>query len=182
MDRNRNATRSYPSDFRERAGRVVADRRDTFWSVTAALGNIEQKFGCSGDSLSEWDRPTQHEAEMEARPISTKVHFRDLERENGERRQCRENEETARRTVFPVKRDYIQMTPLPDAKTARGLIGGRIEDEYDINAHSGLKMRGLRAFKAVQTAAAGLSGETGARPLDLSRYCVPRIEVEQDGR
>lgn len=30
--------------------------------------------------------------------------------------------------VMTLKRDYVQVTPLPDAQTALGLIGGQIED------------------------------------------------------
>ena len=56
--------------------------------------------------------------------------------------------------VKTLKRDYVQVTPLPDAQTVLGLIGGWIEDYNDNHPHSGLKMRSPREFIAVQTATA----------------------------
>ncbi|TVS18526.1 MAG: IS3 family transposase, partial [Planctomycetaceae bacterium] len=48
--------------------------------------------------------------------------------------------------VKTLKRDYVQVTPLPDAQTVLGLIGGWIEDYNDNHPHSGLKMRSPREF------------------------------------
>jgi transposase InsO family protein len=56
--------------------------------------------------------------------------------------------------VKTLKRDYVQVTPLPDARTVLGLIGGWIEDYNDKHLHSGLKMRSPREFIAAQTATA----------------------------
>ncbi len=56
--------------------------------------------------------------------------------------------------VKTLKRDYVQVTPLPDAQTVLGLIGGWIEDYNDNHPHSGLKMRSPREFIAAQTATA----------------------------
>ena len=56
--------------------------------------------------------------------------------------------------VKTLKRDYVQVTPLPDARTVLGLIGGWIEDYNDNHPHSGLKMRSPREFIAAQTATA----------------------------
>ncbi|MCC5974718.1 MAG: IS3 family transposase [Rubellimicrobium sp.] len=56
--------------------------------------------------------------------------------------------------VKTLKRDYVQVTPLPDAHTVLGLIGGWIEDYNDNHPHSGLKMRSPREFIAAQTATA----------------------------
>ncbi|SNX69020.1 hypothetical protein SAMN05878503_1035 [Cereibacter ovatus] len=53
-----------------------------------------------------------------------------------------------------LKRDYVQVTPLPDAQTALGLIGVWIEDCNDNHPHSGLKMRSPHEFIAAQTATA----------------------------
>ena len=53
-----------------------------------------------------------------------------------------------------LKRDCVHVTPLPDAQTALGLIGGRIEDDNDNHPHSGLKMRSPRESIAAQTATA----------------------------
>ncbi|MCG6113496.1 MAG: integrase core domain-containing protein, partial [Paracoccus sp.] len=56
--------------------------------------------------------------------------------------------------VKTLKRDYVQVTPLPDAQAVLGLIGGWIEDYNDNHPHSGLKMRSPREFIAAQTAIA----------------------------
>lgn len=56
--------------------------------------------------------------------------------------------------VKTLKRDYVQVTPLPDSQTVLGLIGGWIEDYNDNHPHSGLKMRSHREFIAAQTATA----------------------------
>lgn len=53
-----------------------------------------------------------------------------------------------------LKRDYVQVTPLPDAHTVLGLIGGWIEDYNNNHPHSGLKMRSPREFIAAQIATA----------------------------
>lgn len=56
--------------------------------------------------------------------------------------------------VKTLKRDYVQVTPLSDAQTVLGLIGGWIEDYNDNHPHSGLKMRSPREFIAAQTVTA----------------------------
>ena len=52
--------------------------------------------------------------------------------------------------VKTLKRDDVQVTPLPDAPTVLGLI----EDDNDNRPRSGLKMRLPRQFIAAQTATA----------------------------
>jgi len=56
--------------------------------------------------------------------------------------------------VKTLKRDYVQVTPLPDAQNVLGLIGTWIEDYNDNHPHSGLKMRSPREFIAAQSATA----------------------------
>ena len=56
--------------------------------------------------------------------------------------------------VKTLKRDYVQVTPIPDGRTALGLIAGWFEDYNENHPHSGLKMRSPREFIAAQTAAA----------------------------
>ena len=48
--------------------------------------------------------------------------------------------------VMKLKRDYVQVTPLPDPQTVLGLIGGWIEDYNENHPHSGLKIRLPREF------------------------------------
>ena len=53
--------------------------------------------------------------------------------------------------VNTLKRDYVRVTPLPDAETVLGLIAGWIEDYNENHPHSGLKMRSPREFIKAQT-------------------------------
>ncbi len=56
--------------------------------------------------------------------------------------------------VHTLKRDYVQITPLPDAASALALIGPWFHDYNDHHPHSGLRMRSPREFLAAQTAIA----------------------------
>jgi transposase InsO family protein len=56
--------------------------------------------------------------------------------------------------VRTLKRDYVQITPLPDAATALQLLPAWFEDYNTHHPHSGLKMRSPREFIAAQTATA----------------------------
>lgn len=56
--------------------------------------------------------------------------------------------------VNTLKRDYVNVTPLPDAATVLGLIAGWFEDYNENHPHSGLKMRSPREYIAAQTATA----------------------------
>lgn len=56
--------------------------------------------------------------------------------------------------VKTLKRDYVQVTPLPDAQTVLELIGGWFKDYNDNHSHLGLKMRSPCEFIAAQTATA----------------------------
>ena len=50
--------------------------------------------------------------------------------------------------VKTLKRDYIRITPLPDAKTVLGLVDGWIDDYNTIHPHSALRMRSPVEFRA----------------------------------
>ncbi|EYD76783.1 Mobile element protein [Rubellimicrobium mesophilum DSM 19309] len=56
--------------------------------------------------------------------------------------------------VRTLKRDYVQVTPLPDAAAVLGLLPSWFEDYNAHHPHSGLKMRSPREFIAAQTATA----------------------------
>jgi putative transposase len=56
--------------------------------------------------------------------------------------------------VKALKRDYVQLTPLPNAEAALGLIASWIDDYNENHPHSGLRMRSPREFIAAQTATA----------------------------
>ncbi len=51
-----------------------------------------------------------------------------------------------------LKRDYVRVTPLPDAQAVLDLVSGWIEDYNENHPHSGLKMRSPREFITAQTA------------------------------
>jgi len=52
--------------------------------------------------------------------------------------------------VKTLKRDYVRISPLPDAKTALRQIAGWIEDCNEIHPHSALRMRSPREFIRAQ--------------------------------
>jgi transposase InsO family protein len=56
--------------------------------------------------------------------------------------------------VRTLKRDYVQVTPLPNAEVVLGLLPSWFEDYNTHHPHSGLKMRSPREFIAAQTATA----------------------------
>ena len=56
--------------------------------------------------------------------------------------------------VHTLKRDYVRVSPLPDAPTALTSIAGWIEDYNDNHPHSGLKMRSPREHRALVSATA----------------------------
>ena len=56
--------------------------------------------------------------------------------------------------VNTLKRDYVRVTPLPNAEIVLELIAGWFEDYNNNHPHSGLKMRSPREFRSAQTATA----------------------------
>ena len=91
MDRKKNTTSPYPTEFRERAVRMVEEHVDGYASLTAAVRDIGQKLGCSPDSLRVGYKQMQRDAGREAGPTSAeKARIRELERENRELRQANE--------------------------------------------------------------------------------------------
>jgi transposase InsO family protein len=56
--------------------------------------------------------------------------------------------------VRTLKRDYVQVTPLPSAEVVFGLLPAWFEDYNTHHPHAGLKMCSPREFIAAQTATA----------------------------
>ena len=56
--------------------------------------------------------------------------------------------------VHTLKRDYVQITLLPDVASVLALLGAWLNDTNDHHPHSGLRMRSPREFIAAQTATA----------------------------
>jgi putative transposase len=50
--------------------------------------------------------------------------------------------------VKTLKRDYVRVTPLPDANTVLGLVAGWITDYNTVHPHSALRMRSPAEFRA----------------------------------
>ena len=51
-----------------------------------------------------------------------------------------ESNGTSEAFVKTLERDYVRITPVPDAQTARRRIAGRLEDYNENHRHSGLNM------------------------------------------
>ena len=49
--------------------------------------------------------------------------------------------------VKTLKRDYLRVGPVPDAKTALDQIAGWFDDYNENHPHSGLRMRSPREFR-----------------------------------
>lgn len=75
-----------------------------------------------------------------------------------------------------LKRDYVQVTPSPDAQTVIELIGGWIEDYNENYPHSGLKMRSPRELIAAHS----VFGETGARTGQERKIAIPNLSASND--
>jgi len=56
--------------------------------------------------------------------------------------------------VNTLKRDYVRVTPIPNAEIAMQAIAGWFEDYNENHPHSGLKMRSPREVRSVQIATA----------------------------
>jgi transposase InsO family protein len=52
--------------------------------------------------------------------------------------------------VRTLKRDYLRLTPLPDAHTVLRQIAGWLADYNEIHPHSALRMRSPREFIRAQ--------------------------------
>lgn len=70
-----------------------------------------------------------------------------------------------------LKRDYLRVRPVPDARTAPDQITGRFEDCYDDHPHSWLKMRSPSKFIRAQQPTE-LSGQTEATPGDWQQQSM----------
>jgi putative transposase len=56
--------------------------------------------------------------------------------------------------VNTLKRDYVRVTPIPNAEIAMQAIAGWFEDYNENHPHSGLKMRSPREVRSAQIATA----------------------------
>jgi putative transposase len=116
------------------------------------LEAVEKRFGtfrapAAVEILSDNGAPyTARETRVFARQIGLKPCFTPV--------QSPQSNGISEAFVNTLKRDYVHVSPLPDAETVLGLIAGWIEDYNENHPHSGLKMRSPREFIAAQTATA----------------------------
>jgi transposase InsO family protein len=142
----------------------ACDREVIAWRAVAGAGisgsevrdmmleAVEKRFGaCRAPSaieiLSDNGAPyTAKETRIFARQLGLKPCFTPV--------QSPQSNGISEAFVNTLKRDYVHVSPLPDAETVLGLIDGWIEDYNENHPHSGLKMRSPREFIAAQTATA----------------------------
>ena len=86
-----NTSKRYSAEVRERAVRMVLERRGDYDSEWAAIGSISEKIGCTAETLRKWVR--QAERDTGRRPGLTteeRERLKALERENRELRRVNE--------------------------------------------------------------------------------------------
>ena len=65
------ATKSYSSEIRERAVRMVREHQGEHGSEWAAISSIAGKIGCTAETLRRWVRRTERDQGLRAGPTST---------------------------------------------------------------------------------------------------------------
>ncbi len=91
-----NKSNKFSPEVRERAVRLVQEHRGEYPSLWAAVESIAPKIGCVPQTLLQWVKRTEIDAE--ARPgttIAEAQRIKDLERENKELRRANEILKTA---------------------------------------------------------------------------------------
>ncbi|GBR48935.1 transposase [Neokomagataea tanensis NBRC 106556] len=83
-------TKRFPSEFRERAARMVLEEEKSHTSRYAAVCLIAPKLDIHADTLTKWTRVYEQAQTPEGTPISERERIRQLERENRELRQANE--------------------------------------------------------------------------------------------
>jgi transposase len=81
----------HPAELRERAVRLVAERRDEYRSEWAAISSIAEKFGVTAETLRLWVRRAQ--IDQGQRPGTTSdesAELKRLRRENAELKRANE--------------------------------------------------------------------------------------------
>jgi len=140
------------------------DREVISWRAVAGAGisgsdvrdmmleAVEARFGGYRaphpvEMLSDNGSPyTAHDTRIFARQLGLKPCFTPV--------RSPESNGVAEAFVKTLKRDYVQVTPLPDAATVLDLIAGWFEDYNTSHPHSALKMRSPREFIRAQIATA----------------------------
>ena len=84
-------TKPYPSEFKERAVRLVAEQRHEHGSEWQAIISIAGKMGCTPEALRLWVRQAQRDrGEREGLTTDERKRLKELERENRELKRSNE--------------------------------------------------------------------------------------------
>jgi len=80
-------SKQYSPETRERAVRMVLERRRHYPSQWAAIRSIAEKIGCTAETLRLWVRRAEgHQGSTNAASTDEQARIKDLERENRELR------------------------------------------------------------------------------------------------
>jgi transposase len=84
-------SKRYPTEFRERAVRLVAEQQGQGDSQWKALGSVSSKLGCTREALRRWVRQGERDHGMRA-GLSTveRERLKELERENRQLKRANE--------------------------------------------------------------------------------------------
>ena len=84
-------TKTYSSEVRERAVRMVFDHEHEYSSQWAAIRSVSEKIGCSSETLRNWVRRTEQDQGRRPGPTTDeRARVKELERENRELRRANE--------------------------------------------------------------------------------------------
>ncbi len=87
----RQPTKKFSPEVRQRAVRMVLEHRGEHASEWAAIGSIAGKIGCSGETLRHWVRRAEHGQGLRSGATTVeRERIKALERENRELRQANE--------------------------------------------------------------------------------------------
>lgn len=84
-------SKRYPTEFRERAVRLVAEQQGQGDSQWKALGSVSSKLGCTREALRRWVRQAERDSGARA-GLSTveRERLKELERENRQLKRANE--------------------------------------------------------------------------------------------
>lgn len=98
-------SKRYPTEFRERAVRLVAEQQGHGGSQWAALGSVSSKLGCTREALRRWVRQAERDGgERAGLSTAERERLQELEREN--RQLKRANEILRKASAFFAQAEF----------------------------------------------------------------------------